>query len=144
MLRQAQLVKSLFELQREFILISTGYDLNESPTRSGRHYTNPMGSGPAQAGKMREIKTFAARHAYRLLICPHFPYESVTRPTCVYSIQGRLKTFYLAETRFRFWPLSQPILVQFKKLFSLLKAYEKGFQKQAKTVVSVLQAPLDS
>merc|ERR1712083_807921 len=47
-MRQAQLVKSLFELQREFILISTGYEFNDSP-ESGRHFTNPLGSGPAQA-----------------------------------------------------------------------------------------------
>ena len=41
-MRQAQLVKSLFELQREFILISTGYEFNDSP-ESGRHFTNPLG-----------------------------------------------------------------------------------------------------
>ena len=63
------MVKSLFEFQREFILISTGFDLNDSP-ESGRHFTTPMGSGPAQAAKMREIKTFAARHTYS----PHAPH----------------------------------------------------------------------
>lgn len=68
-MRQAQLVKSLFELQREFILISTGYEFNDSP-ESGRHFTNPLGSGPAQAAKMREIKIFAARHTYS----PHAPH----------------------------------------------------------------------
>ena len=64
-LRQAQMVKSLFENQREFILISTGFDFSDSP-----HLTNPMGSGPAQASKMREIKAFAARHTYS----PHAPH----------------------------------------------------------------------
>ena len=70
MIRQAQMVKSLFELQREFILISTGFDYNDPPEGAGRHLTSAVGSGPAQAAKMREIKAFAARHTYS----PHSPH----------------------------------------------------------------------
>ena len=62
-LRQAQMVKNLFELQREFILISTGYDFNDANDPQ-RHLCTPLGSGPAQASKMREVKNFATRHAY--------------------------------------------------------------------------------
>lgn len=61
------MVKSLFEIQREFILISTGFDFTSI---EGGHLSVPLGSGPAQAAKMREIKAFAARHTYS----PHAPH----------------------------------------------------------------------
>ena len=70
LLCQAQLVKNLFELQREFILCSTGASFNDASDLSNRHLASPIGSGPAQAAKMREIKTFATRHAYS----PHAPH----------------------------------------------------------------------
>ena len=61
-------------------------------------------------------------------------------------MKGKLKiSFQGIKSPGAFWPLSQPILVRFSKIFFLLKGYEKGFQKQAQTVVlmvSVLQAPL--
>ena len=64
------MVKNLFELQREFILCSTGASFNDASDLSNRHLASPIGSGPAQAAKMREIKTFATRHAYS----PHAPH----------------------------------------------------------------------
>ena len=64
------MVKSLFELQREFIFSSTGFDFNDQSNESNRHLATPTGSGPAQAAKMREIKAFAARHTYS----PHAPH----------------------------------------------------------------------
>ena len=65
--RQAQIVKTLFDLQREFILCSTGASFGDSPGADfpSRHLVSPIGSGPAQASKMREVKTFATRHVYR-------------------------------------------------------------------------------
>ena len=61
-------------------------------------------------------------------------------------IPSKLKiSFQARKSPGAFLPLSQPILVRFSKFFFLLKGYEKGFQKQAQTVVlmvSVLQAPL--
>ena len=71
MFRQAQIVKTLFDLQREFILCSTGASFSDySPAAgadfpSSRHLVSPIGSGPAQASKMREVKTFSTRHVYR-------------------------------------------------------------------------------
>ena len=66
--RQAQIVKTLFDLQREFILCSTGTSFSDSSGAAenpSRHLVSPIGSGPAQASKMREVKTFATRHVYR-------------------------------------------------------------------------------
>ncbi len=68
-LRQATMVKSLFEIQREFILISTGAEVwregaGSSSADKKTADINPLGSGPAQAAKMRDIKNFAGRHAY--------------------------------------------------------------------------------
>ena len=66
--RQAQIVKTLFDLQREFILCSTGASFSDSTGAAenpSRHLVSPIGSGPAQASKMREVKTFAMRHVYR-------------------------------------------------------------------------------
>ena len=65
--RQAQIVKTLFDLQREFILCSTGASFSDSPGADfpSRHLVSPIGSGPAQASKMREVKKFATRHVYR-------------------------------------------------------------------------------
>lgn len=70
-MRQANLVKSLFETQREFILLSTGQAISEESTGlstadSSRCSTagSAAGSGPVQAAKMRDIKSFASRHSY--------------------------------------------------------------------------------
>ena len=95
-LRQAELVKSLFELQREFILISTGYDLNISPD-SGTHFTNPLGSGPAQALKMREIKTFAARHTYSPH-APHLQFISDTIGALGWVVAGDRPNHFIRES----------------------------------------------
>ena len=64
------MVKDLFQIQREFILCSTGFNYGENSDCGIRYLASPVGSGPAQAAKMREIKTFASRHAYS----PHAPH----------------------------------------------------------------------
>merc|ERR1712156_613311 len=97
--RQAQLVKSLFELQREFILISTGYDFNDSSdsANSGIHFTSPLGSGPAQAMKMREIKTFAARHTYSPY-APHLQFISDTIGALGLVVAGDRPNHFIRES----------------------------------------------
>ena len=94
--RQAQLVKCLFELQREFILISTGYDLNDSPD-SGTHFTSPLGSGPAQAMKMREIKYFPARHSYSPY-APHLQFVSDTIGALGWVVSGDRPNHFIRES----------------------------------------------
>ena len=64
------MVKDLFQIQREFILCSTGFNYGENSECGIRYLASPVGSGPAQAAKMREIKAFASRHAYS----PHAPH----------------------------------------------------------------------
>ena len=94
-LRQAQMVKSLFEVQREFILISTGYDFNDSAD-NGRHLATPLGSGPAQAAKMREIKAFAARHSYSPQ-APHLAFIGDTIGALGWVVAGDKPSRFIRE-----------------------------------------------
>ncbi len=57
------MVKYLFELQREFLLISNGYDINGVPVKDERRRSY-SGIGLAQGAKMSEVKSFAVRHRY--------------------------------------------------------------------------------
>ena len=91
--RQAQMVKNLFEIQREFVLTSTGHDVND---RDHRHLTSPMGSGPAQASKMREIKAFASRHAYSPNAA-HLYFISDTVGTLGWVVAGDRPSYFVRE-----------------------------------------------
>ena len=92
--RQAQMVKNLFEIQREFILTSTGHDISD---RDHRHLTNPLGSGPAQAGKMREIKGFASRHSYSPNAA-HLYFISDTIGTLGWVVSGDRPSHFVRES----------------------------------------------
>ena len=68
-----------------------------APSCSGTHFTSPLGSGPAQAMKMREIKTFAARHTYSPY-APHLQFISDTIGALGWVVGGDRPNHFIRES----------------------------------------------
>jgi hypothetical protein len=105
-MRQASLVQNLFEIQREFLLISSGHGFSDPfpqivggghSSAFSRPVAPPVGSGPAQAAKMREIKTFAARHAYSPY-APHLHFVADTIGALGWVVAGDRPSHFIRES----------------------------------------------